>query len=100
MNFELKVHKALEKIPSGKVTTYKAIAHHLHAKAYRAVGAACKTNPRAPMVPCHRVVSADGSLGGYQGKMNNPKKIDLLKKEGIQIKNGKVIDFEKKLFKF
>ena len=99
-NLQQKVIASLKKIPKGRVTTYKAIGTHLHTKAYRAIGSACKKNLSAPIVPCHRVVAADGSLGGYQGKMNNTKKIALLKKEGVVVSKGKVVDFKKKLFKF
>lgn len=98
--FKKKVYSLCSKIPSGKVTTYKLIALALNTKAYRAVGAALRCNPFAPTVPCHRVVASDGSLGGYQGKMNSPKKIALLKKEGISVKNGKIENFDEKLFSF
>lgn len=65
-------------------------------KAYRAVGNALNKNPFAPKVPCHRVVSSDGSIGGFaSGAM---KKIELLKSEGIKVKGGKIQDFEKVRF--
>ncbi|MBW2966615.1 MGMT family protein, partial [Candidatus Woesearchaeota archaeon] len=47
---------------------------------------------------CHRVVSSDGSLGGYSRGLR--KKIALLKKEGIFVKNNKIVDFKKKLYTF
>jgi methylated-DNA-[protein]-cysteine S-methyltransferase len=52
-----------------------------------------RCNPYAPIVPCHRVVSADGSIGGFMGKVKGKaiqKKITLLKKEGVKIKENKV----------
>lgn len=98
--FKTKVYNLLKKVPKGKITTYKAIAKKLNTKAYRAVGQALKQNPCAQKIPCHRVVKSDGSLGGYQGKLNSKKKIQLLKKEGIIIKNNKIKDFKKKLFTF
>ncbi len=93
-----KVYELLNKIPKGKVTTYKAIADKLKTKAYRGIGQIVGANPNAPKVPCHRVVKADGGISGYAFGVN--KKIALLKSEGIEIKAGKVVDFEKKFFKF
>jgi len=49
-------------------------------------------------VPCHRVVKSNGQTGGYRSGIR--KKIALLKSEGVRIKNGKIVDFEKFLFKF
>jgi len=100
MNFNQKVWNLCSKIPRGKVTTYKEIAKALNTKAYRAVGSALKRNPNAPIVPCHRVIASDGSLGGYNGKMNSKKKINLLKKEGIEVAEGRIKRFESKLFSF
>lgn len=85
-------------MPRGKVTTYSELAHALGTKAYRAVGMAMKHNPYAPEVPCHRVVTSDGKLGGYAG--GKVKKAQLLRAEGIEIKGDLVIDFEKSLFRF
>ncbi|MBI4335571.1 MAG: MGMT family protein, partial [Candidatus Omnitrophica bacterium] len=57
-------------------------------KAYRAVGNALNKNPFAPIVPCHRVVKSDGSLGGFaKGKR---QKLRLLKREGLTL--GKISD--------
>jgi len=100
MSFPNKVLTLTKKIPKGKVTTYKIIANRLGTNAYRAVGYALKCNEHPIIIPCHRVVSSDGSLGGYNGILNNPKKIKLLQKEGITIKNNKIVDFEKVLFRF
>lgn len=98
MKFERKVWKLIEKIPEGKVTTYKMIAEKLNTKAYRAVGRACNRNPDAPEVPCHRVVGSDGRVGGYA--YGTRKKIELLKKENVKIVNCKIVDLEKVLFRF
>lgn len=96
--FSEKCYDLLKKVPKGKVTTYKEIAKALNTKAYRAVGNAMNKNPYAPQVPCHRVVSSDGSIGGFAHGQD--KKIEILKKEGINIENNKIKDFEKVLFKF
>jgi len=99
LNFYEKVYVLTKKIPKGKVTTYKAIAKALNSKAYRAVGTALKNNKKPIIIPCHRVINSDGSLGSYKGIKNNKEKIKLLKKEGIIIKNNK-INLKKYLFKF
>jgi methylated-DNA-[protein]-cysteine S-methyltransferase len=93
-----KLYELLTKIPQGKVTTYKELALQLKTKGYRAVGQIVGANPNAPQVPCHRVVRSDGGLGGYAFGID--KKIAILTKEGVKISDGKVVDFEKKLYKF
>ncbi|MAG15880.1 cysteine methyltransferase [Candidatus Woesearchaeota archaeon] len=98
MNFKEKVWKACSKIPKGKITTYGEIAKALNTKAYRAVGNALHVNPYAPRVPCHRVVNSDGRLGGFAS--GTKKKIMRLKREGIKVKKGKIIDFEKVVYRF
>lgn len=101
-SFNEKVYALLKKVPKGKVTTYKALAEALGTKAYRAVGQAMRCNPYAPEVPCHRVVSASGSIGGFSGNANPrsrevKRKKRMLKREGIKFKNNK-IDFNRYLF--
>jgi len=98
--FQQQVYDLCSKIPIGKVSTYKEIAHALGKSgfAYRAVGMALNKNPFAPKVPCHRVVGSDGSLGGFA--FGSKKKIALLTTEGVEINNNKVVNFEKKLFKY
>jgi O-6-methylguanine DNA methyltransferase len=103
LNFEERVWKLMESIPKGKVTTYGLIAKKLNTKAYRAVGNACRRNPYAPRVPCHRVVRSDGSIGGFGGRTSGKSvqnKIQMLRREGIEIREGKITDFEKVLFRF
>tara|TARA_Y100000590_G_C15371486_1_gene882747 strand:+ start:21 stop:329 length:309 start_codon:yes stop_codon:yes gene_type:complete len=81
--FQLKVWKYLKSIPKGKVKTYKQVAIAIkRPKAARAVANACGKNPYAPIIPCHRVVRSDGSLGGYSGAGGIKTKKILLKKEG------------------
>ena len=97
--FQKKVYALCKKVPRGKVTTYKEMGKALggRGQVYRAVGAALNKNPFSPRVPCHRVVSSDGSIGGFASGVKN--KINMLKKEGVLVKNDKVVDFEKKLYK-
>jgi methylated-DNA-[protein]-cysteine S-methyltransferase len=103
LGFEKRVWKLMESIPKGRVTTYGLIAKKLNTRAYRAVGNACRRNPYAPRVPCHRVVRSDGSIGGFGGKisgMSVEKKIRMLREEGVEVRDGKVSDFERVLFRF
>jgi len=81
--FQKRVLIATMKIPKGETRTYKQIAEQIgDRKAYRAVGTALKLNPLAPMIPCHRVVKSDGSLGNYSGKGGPKGKKAMLKAEG------------------
>ena len=98
MSFEEKCYELLMQIPKGKVTTYKEIAKALNTKGYRAVGNAMRKNPNLVDIPCHRVVKADGSLGGYVGGAE--KKAALLLAEGVEVEEGKVLDFETTLHHF
>lgn len=93
-SFNEHVWELCKRIPQGKVSTYKEIAHALDCRAYRAVGNALHKNPYAPLVPCHRVVKSDGSIGGFAGGCE--KKKELLREEGILIEEGKVKEFEQK----
>ena len=95
--FNERCYALLKKVTKGKVTTYKEIAKSMKTKAYRAVGNAMNKNPYSPDVPCHRVVNSDGRVGGFAS--GTKKKIQILKKEGIVIVNGK-IDLNKYLHRF
>lgn len=77
-------------IPRGWVSTYGRIANHLGIRyGARVVGGALARNPFPLIIPCHRAINADGSLGGYQGGI--PMKRRLLEQEGVQFTNtGKV----------
>ena len=87
--FERDVLVATFEIPRGRVSTYKRIAERVgRPRACRAVGNALHKNPLAPIIPCHRVVKSDGSLGGF-GKGVEVKR-RLLEEEGIRIRNGKI----------
>ncbi len=101
--FNERVWNLMKKIPRGRVTTYKELARALGTHAYRAVGNACRHNPYAPEVPCHRVVKSSGEIGGFGGQTkgrNIRRKITLLKREGVEVRNGKIVGFKKLLFKF
>lgn len=71
--FEMLVYDFVRNVPVGKVTTYGTVAKVLGKGTARAVGTALSKNPFAPQVPCHRVVRADGSLGGFNGHTEGPE---------------------------
>lgn len=80
--FDKKVYRAISIIPAGEVRSYKWIAMRIGSpKAYRAVGGALNRNPCPGIVPCHRVIKSDGSLGGYS--RGAAVKRRLLAAEGI-----------------
>ncbi len=121
--FEKAVYAACRKIPRGRVSTYQEIAKYIgNAKSARAVGNALNRNPYAPAstrgddrssassrrdfltsrdgstrggpsVPCHRVVRSNGTVGGFA--FGEKRKLSMLKKEKIDIRKGRVVDFEK-----
>jgi O-6-methylguanine DNA methyltransferase len=99
-NFQADVLNLVKQIPVGRVTTYGEIARELtgSVRAARAVGQAVAKNPTPVQIPCHRVVRSDGDVGGYTLGVNT--KIRLLREEGIEIKGGKVANFEETLFRF
>jgi len=87
--FERDVLVATYRIPRGKVSTYKRIAKKIgRPKAYRAVANALHKNPLWPVVPCHRVVSSDGTFSGPKKDAKTRRNTTI--KEGIPITNGKV----------
>ncbi len=90
--FEILVWKACSEIPKGKVASYADIARAIgKPKAARAVGNALNVNPYSPRVPCHRVIKSDGSIGGFAH--GTKKKITMLRKEGVEIRNGRIVYF-------
>lgn len=94
--FENSVYEICKNIPKGNVATYSTIAHALGKRCYRAVGQALNKNPYAPVVPCHRVVCADSSIGGF-GYAGVNKKIQMLREEGINVAKNRIVDFKEKL---
>jgi methylated-DNA-[protein]-cysteine S-methyltransferase len=82
--FQRKVLQATRRIPAGSVATYGEIAAHIgQPKAFRAVGQALKRNPMPLVIPCHRVIAADGSMCGYGVGQGIPTKRALLRLEGF-----------------
>ena len=85
--FQQSVWRALLAIPAGSTQTYGRVAKNVAAAtAVRAVGGAVGRNPISVIVPCHRVVGADGSLTGYAGGVD--RKLALLKLEGAQAQSN------------
>jgi methylated-DNA-[protein]-cysteine S-methyltransferase len=82
--FQRAVLAAIRKIPFGETRTYGWVAREIgNPNAARAVGQALHTNPIPIIIPCHRVIASDGSLGGYGGGV--PMKQKLLKLEGAML---------------
>jgi len=78
--FQWRVWQALQRIPRGQTRSYAQIAQEIGApRAVRAVASACARNRLAVVVPCHRVIRADGSLGGYRWGL--ARKRELLERE-------------------
>jgi O-6-methylguanine DNA methyltransferase len=83
--FQTKVWEEISKIPYGETRTYGQIAEAIgRPKAYRAVGSACGKNHLGVIVPCHRVIPANGSIGQYA--WGKKMKTSLLQREGINLK--------------
>ncbi|MBC7114315.1 MAG: methylated-DNA--[protein]-cysteine S-methyltransferase [Archaeoglobi archaeon] len=85
--FQRRVFKCLSGVPRGMVTTYGALAEKLETRP-RAVARALAANIFPLIIPCHRVVRSDGSLGGYSGE--EEMKEWLLRMEGVPVKKGRV----------
>ena len=87
------------RVPKGKITTYGELAKAVGLKnGQRAIGRIMNKNPFPVIVPCHRVVNSNGKIGGYAYGQDVKNK--MLTKEGIEIQNGKILDFEKRIYKF
>jgi len=82
--FQRKIWNALRKIARGQTKSYGEIARAVgKPKAVRAVGGACGANPIPVFIPCHRVVAANGKLGGFSGGLD--WKRELLTREGVSL---------------
>jgi len=97
MNITEYTYNLVRQIPPGRVSTYGAVAKALGNPGYaRAVGKMMNKNPDADTMPCFKIVSSGGGLGGFGLGLDD--KIRRLKEDGIQVKNGKIVDFEKVYF--
>jgi deoxyribonuclease V len=97
MNLSEYTYYLVRQIPAGRVSTYGAVAKALGNKTYaRAVGKYMNKNPDADTMPCFKIVRSDGSLGGFGLGIND--KIRRLKNDGIEIKDGKIINFKQVFF--
>lgn len=84
--FQRKVYLALLDVPRGATISYKELGERIGCKSAQAIGQALKRNPFTPDVPCHRVISSNGSIGGFHGRRDGEmidKKLKLLKSEGV-----------------
>ena len=99
MKLEDKVYEKLLEVPKGKVTTYGELAKAIGLKnGQRIIGRIMSKNPYPVIVPCHRVIKSDGKIGGYA--WGEKVKSKMLLNEGIKIKNGKILDVEKTIYRF
>ena len=99
MIIEKKIYKKLLQVPSGRITTYAELSRSIGLEhGQRLIGQVMKKNPFPVIVPCHRVVKSDGTVGGYA--YGSERKKHMLSKEGLKINNDKISDFKKNLFRF
>jgi methylated-DNA-[protein]-cysteine S-methyltransferase len=96
---ERRVYQKLLKVPKGKVTTYGDLAKAVGLEnGQRVIGQIMNKNPFPVIIPCHRVVKSDGKVGGYY--YGEEVKTKMLLDEGIFIKNGKIQEWKKIVFRF
>ena len=87
--FQIEVLKAEWSISYGKVASYRSVARKIDSTAYRAVGNALARNPFPIIIPCHRAIRSDRTLGGFQGGLE--MKRNILEMEGVEFDaSGKV----------
>jgi methylated-DNA-[protein]-cysteine S-methyltransferase len=99
LNLDKKIYKKLLEVPKGKITTYGELAKAVGLKnGQRAVGKIMNKNPYPVIIPCHRVVKSDGKIGGYA--YGEEIKSNMLTREGIVIKNHKILDLENRIYRF
>ena len=83
--FQRRVWKAIASIPWGETRSYAWLARKAGSpRAYRAAAQACGANPLPRIIPCHRVIASDGTLGGFSGGLSLKRKLLML--EGISVK--------------
>ena len=99
MNLEQRIYKKLLKVPKGQITTYGELAKAVGLKnGQRVVGKIMNKNPYPVIVPCHRVVMSTGKIGGYA--YGQDIKTKMLSDEGIEIKNGKIMNLKDTVYRF
>ena len=99
LNIEEQVYMLVSSIPKGMVSTYKDVAVALgRPDISRLIGRILSRNPDPIVVPCHRVVMSDGSIGGYI--YGRDVKEELLRREGVMVEDGVIKDFEYVRFSF
>jgi len=99
LNLDEKVYKKLLQVPKWKITTYGELARAVGLQnGQRAIGKIMNKNPYPVIIPCHRVVRSNGTVGGYA--FGQDVKINMLTKEGIKIHNRKILDFGKIIYRF
>ena len=97
MNLFEHTYNLVRQIPSQRLSTYGAVAQALgDPRAARAVGRMMNQNPNADTMPCFKIVYSDGSLGGFG--LGIEDKIRRITQDGIQIKDGKILDFDHVFF--
>lgn len=79
--FQKKVWQKAQKIPYGKTESYKSLARKMNHRGYRSIGQALSKNPLLIVVPCHRVLASNGSLGGFSAGLKLKKYLLELEKE-------------------
>ncbi|MBY9007966.1 MAG: MGMT family protein [Candidatus Lokiarchaeota archaeon] len=102
MNLEIPIYKKfktrfsknvifwiLNNLKYGEVISYSDIGRNINSKAYRAIGSILKNNPYPFIIPCHRVIKNNGTIGGFMGKSEESWETNLKKKililEGLKL---------------
>ena len=83
--FQQRVWRELRKIPFGKTTGYGALARAIGCGSAQAVGQAVRRNPIAILIPCHRVIGADGSLTGFAGGLDRKRRLLMLEESAMRL---------------
>jgi O-6-methylguanine DNA methyltransferase len=89
-SFQRKVWRTLQRVPYGKLRSYQWIAVRVGGRHYaRAVGSAVGANPLPVVIPCHRIVAQDASLGGFSGGLSMKRKLLSLEGTLTQLQRGR-----------
>jgi len=97
-DFDERCYKLLLSIPRGKITTYSELAKTLNSTEWGSIENAMAKNQKLTDAPSHRVIRNNGTLGEYA--LGAYKKSELLLEEGVDVRDGKVINFESYIHKF